>query len=158
MGQKGCVVWFTGLSGSGKSTVAAIAENMLSSMGRATALLDGDNVRHGLNRRALGGCSTAPLRAPRANRDAPSPRSNLGFSATDREENIRRVSEVAKLMADAGLITLVAFISPYQVRRRREAAGAAQTSLRSPARRPRANCAAEGPAPGARHHGPRALH
>jgi adenylylsulfate kinase len=89
LGQKGCVIWFTGLSGSGKSTIACTLEHALRARGRATALLDGDNLRHGLN-------------------------SNLGFSAADREENIRRVGEVARLFADAGLITLVSFISPYR--------------------------------------------
>jgi adenylylsulfate kinase len=89
LGQRGCVVWFTGLSGSGKSTVACTLEHALFSLGRATTLLDGDNVRHGLNK-------------------------NLGFSSVDREENIRRIGEVSKLFADAGLITLVSFISPYR--------------------------------------------
>jgi len=89
LGQRGCVVWFTGLSGSGKSTVACTLEHALFSLGRATTLLDGDNVRHGLNK-------------------------NLGFSAADREENIRRIGEVSKLFADSGLITLVSFISPYR--------------------------------------------
>lgn len=83
------MVWFTGLSASGKSTVAATLEHALLSLGRATSLLDGDNVRHGLNK-------------------------DLGFSAADREENIRRIGEVAKLFADAGVITLVSFISPYR--------------------------------------------
>ena len=89
MGQKGCVLWFTGLSGSGKSTVACTLEHALNAKGKMTALLDGDNVRHGLNK-------------------------NLGFSPEDREENIRRIGEVSKLFADAGLITLVSFISPYK--------------------------------------------
>lgn len=89
LGQRGCILWFTGLSGSGKSTVACTLEHALNSMGRATAQLDGDNIRHGLN-------------------------SNLGFSAADREENIRRIGEVSKLFAEAGLITLVSFISPYR--------------------------------------------
>lgn len=87
--QKGCVLWFTGLSGSGKSTVACTLEHALLERGRLTALLDGDNIRHGLNK-------------------------NLGFSAEDREENIRRIGEVGKLFADQGLITLVSFISPYR--------------------------------------------
>lgn len=87
--QKGCVLWFTGLSGSGKSTVACTLEHALLERGRLTALLDGDNVRHGLNK-------------------------NLGFSAGDREENIRRIGEVGKLFADNGVITLIAFISPYK--------------------------------------------
>ena len=88
LNQKGCVLWFTGLSGSGKSTVACTLEHALNSQKKMTALLDGDNVRHGLN-------------------------SNLGFSPEDREENIRRIGEVSKLFADAGIITLVSFISPY---------------------------------------------
>jgi adenylyl-sulfate kinase len=86
--QRGSVLWFTGLSGSGKSTVACTLEHALVEQGRATVLLDGDNVRHGLN-------------------------SNLGFSAADRTENIRRIGEVSKLFADAGVLTLVSFISPY---------------------------------------------
>jgi bifunctional enzyme CysN/CysC len=86
--QKPCVLWFTGLSGSGKSTVANLVERRLLDLGRHTYLLDGDNVRHGLNR-------------------------DLGFTAADRVENIRRVSETAKLMTDAGLIVLVSFISPF---------------------------------------------
>ena len=86
--QKGCVIWFTGLSGSGKSTVACTLEHALASQGKTTVLLDGDNVRHGLNK-------------------------NLGFAPNDRVENIRRIGEVSKLFADAGVITLVSFISPY---------------------------------------------
>ena len=91
--QKPKVVWFTGLSGSGKSTIANIVEKKLHAMGKHTFLLDGDNVRHGLNR-------------------------DLGFTDADRVENIRRVGEVAKLMADAGLIVLTAFISPFRAERR----------------------------------------
>jgi bifunctional enzyme CysN/CysC len=92
-GQKPCVVWFTGLSGSGKSTIANILERKLHQLGRHTYLLDGDNVRHGLNR-------------------------DLGFTDADRVENIRRVAEVAGLMVDAGLIVLVSFISPFRAERR----------------------------------------
>ena len=92
-GQKACVLWFTGLSGSGKSTIANLVEKQLYALGRHTYMLDGDNVRHGLNR-------------------------DLGFSDTDRVENIRRVAEVSKLMVDAGLITLVSFISPFRAERR----------------------------------------
>eukprot|EP00475_Leptophrys_vorax_P009814 TRINITY_DN16500_c0_g3_i1.p1 TRINITY_DN16500_c0_g3~~TRINITY_DN16500_c0_g3_i1.p1 ORF type:complete len:299 (-),score=31.16 TRINITY_DN16500_c0_g3_i1:87-983(-) len=88
LGQRGCVLWMTGLSGSGKSTLAYTLEHALMEKGRITVVLDGDNIRHGLNK-------------------------NLGFSAADREENIRRVGEVAKLFADAGIITIVSFISPY---------------------------------------------
>ena len=90
--QKPCVVWFTGLSGSGKSTIANILEQKLHTAGKRTYLLDGDNVRHGLNK-------------------------DLGFTDTDRVENIRRVAEVSKLMVDAGLITLVSFISPFKSER-----------------------------------------
>ena len=91
-GQKPAVLWFTGLSGSGKSTIANLVEKKLHAMGRHTFLLDGDNVRHGLNR-------------------------DLGFTDADRVENIRRVGEVAKLMTDAGLIVLTAFISPFRAER-----------------------------------------
>jgi adenylylsulfate kinase len=87
--QKGVTVWFTGLSGSGKSTTAFALEHALVEMGHLAYVLDGDNIRHGLNR-------------------------NLGFSAADREENIRRIGEVAKLFADAGVITMTSFISPYR--------------------------------------------
>jgi len=87
--QKGCTIWFTGLSGSGKSTIAYTLEHALVQRGHLAYVLDGDNIRHGLNK-------------------------NLGFSATDREENIRRIGEVAKLFADAGLITMTSFISPYR--------------------------------------------
>ena len=91
-GQKPAILWFTGLSGAGKSTIANMVEKKLHSLGRHTVLLDGDNIRHGLNR-------------------------DLGFTPADRVENIRRVAEVAKLMADAGLIVLVAFISPFRAER-----------------------------------------
>ena len=101
--HKPCVVWFTGLSGSGKSTIANIVEKKLHALGRHTYLLDGDNVRHGLNR-------------------------DLGFTEADRVENIRRVAEVARLMVDAGLIVLVSFISPFRTERRfaRELVGAGE--------------------------------
>lgn len=91
-GHRGAVLWFTGLSGAGKSTIANAVDALLHQRGIHTYLLDGDNVRHGLNR-------------------------NLGFSAADRSENIRRIGEVAKLLADAGLLTLAAFIAPYRADR-----------------------------------------
>jgi bifunctional enzyme CysN/CysC len=92
-GHKPCIVWFTGLSGAGKSTIANLVEKKLHAMGRHTYLLDGDNVRHGLNK-------------------------DLGFTEADRVENIRRVAEVARLMVDAGIIVLVSFISPFRAERR----------------------------------------
>jgi adenylylsulfate kinase len=87
--QRGATLWFTGLSGSGKSTIAFTLEHALVQQGRLAYVLDGDNIRHGLNK-------------------------NLGFSAADREENIRRIGEVAKLFADASVITMTSFISPYR--------------------------------------------
>ena len=87
LAQQGVVLWFTGLSGSGKSTIAFAVEHALTERGRLAYVLDGDNIRHGLN-------------------------NNLGFSATDRTENIRRIGEVSRLFADAGLITLSSFVSP----------------------------------------------
>ena len=92
MGQKPVILWFTGLSGAGKSTVANLVEKRLTLAGRHTYLLDGDNVRHGLNR-------------------------DLGFTDADRVENIRRVAEAARLFVDAGLIVLVSFISPFRSER-----------------------------------------
>lgn len=89
LGQRGVTVWMTGLSGSGKSTIAVILERMLLDRGRLAYRLDGDNVRHGLNK-------------------------NLGFGESDRAENIRRVGEVAKLLTDAGVIVIASFISPYR--------------------------------------------
>ncbi|WP_188069327.1 adenylyl-sulfate kinase [Brevibacillus brevis] len=88
-GHKSCVLWFTGLSGAGKSSLANAVEHELHQRGLASYVLDGDNIRHGLNR-------------------------GLGFGAEDRQENIRRIGEVAKLFVDAGVITLTAFISPYR--------------------------------------------
>jgi adenylylsulfate kinase len=87
--QMGATLWFTGLSGSGKSTIAFTLEHALVQRGRLAYVLDGDNIRHGLNK-------------------------NLGFSAADREENIRRIGEVAKLFADCGVLTMTSFISPYR--------------------------------------------
>ena len=87
--QKGATLWFTGLSGSGKSTIAFTLEHALVQRGRLAYVLDGDNIRHGLNK-------------------------NLGFSAADREENIRRIGEVAKLFGDCGIVTMTSFISPYR--------------------------------------------
>ncbi len=88
LNQKGAVIWFTGLSGSGKSTLAHAVEEKLFESGHLSYVLDGDNIRHGLNK-------------------------NLGFSPEDREENIRRIGEVSKLFCDAGIIAMTAFISPY---------------------------------------------
>lgn len=92
MGQRGCSLWMTGLSGSGKSTIAVALEQVLAQRGFKAYRLDGDNVRHGLNK-------------------------NLGFSAEDRTENIRRIGEVSKLFADAGVIAIDSFISPYRADR-----------------------------------------
>lgn len=92
--QKPCILWFTGLSGSGKSTIANALENRLQKLERHTYLLDGDNIRHGLNR-------------------------DLGFGDKDRIENIRRIGEVGKLFVDAGLIVITAFISPFGEDRKR---------------------------------------
>ena len=88
-GHKGCILWRTGLPSSGKSTLAVELEARLFELGKRSYILDGDNIRHGLNK-------------------------NLGFSPQDRKENIRRIGEVAKLFADAGVITITAFISPYR--------------------------------------------
>ena len=91
-GHRGCIVWLTGLSGSGKSTIAVALEKALWERGVRSYILDGDNIRHGLNK-------------------------NLGFSPADRTENIRRIGEVAKLFTDAGLVAVTAFISPYRADR-----------------------------------------
>ena len=93
LGQKGLVVWFTGLSGSGKSTIAVELEKMLNDAKKAVYLLDGDNIRHGIN-------------------------SDLEFTDKDRDENIRRIGEISALFCDAGVITLAAFISPFRKMRR----------------------------------------
>src|SRR2546430_7263315 len=106
--QKGCTLWFTGLSGSGKSTVAVGLEQVLVNAGHAAYVLDGDNVRFGLN------SGPKTLLETRGYSEASAKRFGLGFSAEDREENIRRIGEVAKLFADAGLITITSFISPYR--------------------------------------------
>lgn len=108
-GHSGCVVWFTGLSGSGKSTVANLVEENLFRSGIRTYLLDGDNVRHGLN-------ATPQLLAERHGKQF-AERFGLSFGAEDREENIRRIGAVAKLFCDAGLVTLTAFVSPYRADR-----------------------------------------
>lgn len=89
LNQKGIVIWFTGISGSGKSTIAVEVEKYLNENGKAVYLLDGDNIRHGIN-------------------------SDLGFSDNDRNENIRRIAEISKLFQNAGIITLVSFISPFE--------------------------------------------
>jgi adenylylsulfate kinase len=104
-GHRGCVVWFTGLSGSGKSTVANLVERQLNDRGVHTFLLDGDNIRHGLN-------ATPQILSSRGEEYAR--RFGLGFAPEDREENIRRIGCVAELFASAGLITLTAFVSPYR--------------------------------------------
>jgi bifunctional enzyme CysN/CysC len=104
-GGEGLTVWLTGLSGSGKSTIAAAVEAALLSRGRHAYLLDGDNLRHGLN-------------------------GNLGFSAEDRAENVRRVGEVARLVADAGTVALVSLVSPYAADRDRVRAAHADAGLR----------------------------
>jgi bifunctional enzyme CysN/CysC len=104
LGWCGCTVWFTGLSGSGKSTVADAVATRLHARGRPAYVLDGDNVRHGLN-------------------------ADLGFSAADRAENVRRVGEVARVLADAGLVALVPLISPYRSDRHRVRAAHAAAGL-----------------------------
>ena len=104
MGQQGATLWLTGLSGSGKSTVAMALEKLLLSQGRHAYCLDGDNIRHGLNK-------------------------NLGFSAEDRAENIRRIGEVTKLFADSGMITINSFISPYRVDRDQARAAHAESEI-----------------------------
>ena len=103
-GQRGATLWFTGLSGSGKSTVATAVERLLVAQGRVAYLLDGDNLRHGLN-------------------------ADLGFGAADRTENVRRVGEVARLFADAGVVALVPLISPYRADRDRARAAHAAAEV-----------------------------
>ena len=108
-GHRGCVVWFTGLSGSGKSTVANAVDAKLHAAGVRTYVLDGDNVRHGLN--------AGPKLLAEKHGEAFGERFGLGFASEDRVENIRRIGEVAKLLADAGLVVLTAFVSPYRADR-----------------------------------------
>jgi adenylylsulfate kinase len=108
LGQRGVVLWMTGLSGSGKSTIGSIIEAKLAAAGRAVYRLDGDNVRFGLNK------SPKDLRESAGYDDAAAQRFGVAFGAADRTENIRRIGEVAKLMADAGLIVVASFISPYR--------------------------------------------
>ncbi len=107
----GCVVWFTGLSACGKSTVANLLDHRLHSVGVNSFVLDGDNVRHGLN--------AAPAMLKDRHGEEFAKRFGLGFSAQDREENIRRIGAVAKLFCDAGMIAITAFISPYRIDRDR---------------------------------------
>ncbi len=122
--QKPCVLWFTGLSGAGKSTIANLVEKKLHAKGHMTYLLDGDNVRHGLNK-------------------------DLGFTYADRVENIRRVAEVSKLMVDAGLIVLASFISPFRserlMAREQLQAGRVHRDLRRHAARGRREARRQGP-------------
>ncbi|MCI0700353.1 MAG: adenylyl-sulfate kinase [Planctomycetia bacterium] len=106
--QTGATIWFTGLSGSGKSTLAVALEQVLIQRGHAAYVLDGDNIRLGLN------AGPKILTETRSYADEQAKRFGLGFSAADREENIRRIGEVAKLFADAGLFALTSFISPYR--------------------------------------------
>ncbi len=105
-GHRGCVIWFTGLSGCGKSTVSNLVDHKLHSLGLRSFVLDGDNVRHGLN--------AGPGMLKERHGEEFAKRFGLGFSAQDREENIRRIGAVAELFAQAGIITLTAFISPYR--------------------------------------------
>jgi adenylylsulfate kinase len=105
-GHQGCVIWFTGLSACGKSTISNLVDHKLHSQGKHSFVLDGDNVRHGLN--------AGPGMLKERHGEEFAKRFGLGFSAQDREENIRRIGAVAKLFCDAGLITLTAFISPYR--------------------------------------------
>ncbi len=105
-GHQGCVLWFTGLSACGKSTIANLVDHKLHSMGAHSFVLDGDNIRHGLN--------AGPAMLRQRHDEEFAKRFGLGFSAQDREENIRRIGTVAKLFRDAGVIALTAFISPYR--------------------------------------------
>ena len=114
--QKGATLWFTGLSGSGKSTLAVALEQVLIQRGHATYVLDGDNIRFGLN------AGPKILMETRGYSETSAKRFGLAFSAEDRQENIRRIGEVARLFSEAGLLALTSFISPY--RKDREAARA----------------------------------
>ena len=105
-GHKGCVLWFTGLSGCGKSTLANAVDRRLHARGVRSFVLDGDNVRHGLN-------AAPPMLEARYGKEAAA-RFGLGFGAADRAENIRRIGAVAELFAQAGIVALTAFISPYR--------------------------------------------
>jgi adenylylsulfate kinase len=107
--HKGCVVWFTGLSACGKSTVANLLDHKLYSAGMRSFVLDGDNIRHGLN--------AGPGMLKQRHSEAFAARFGLGFSAEDREENIRRIGAVAGLFCNAGIIAITAFISPYRADR-----------------------------------------
>jgi adenylylsulfate kinase len=108
LGQKGATLWFTGLSGSGKSTIAFTLEHALVRRGRLAYVLDGDNIRFGLN------AGPRILAEKRGYADSAAKRFGLGFSAEDREENIRRIGEAARLFADCGVLTLASFISPFR--------------------------------------------
>ncbi|MBN2578966.1 MAG: adenylyl-sulfate kinase [Pirellulales bacterium] len=110
-GQRGCVLWLTGLSACGKSTIANLVDHKLHSRGLKSFVLDGDNIRHGLN-------AGPALLKPRHGEEF-AKRFGLGFSAQDREENIRRIGAVAQLFCEAGIIAITAFISPYRVDRDR---------------------------------------
>jgi adenylylsulfate kinase len=110
-GNHGCVLWFTGLSASGKSTVANLVDHKLHSKGVHSFVLDGDNIRHGLN--------SGPDLLKKIHGEEFARRFGLGFSAQDREENIRRIGSVAKLFCEAGVIAITAFISPYRADRDR---------------------------------------
>jgi adenylylsulfate kinase len=110
-GHRGCVVWLTGLSACGKSTVANLIDHKLHSLGIQSFVLDGDNIRHGLN--------AGPAMLRQVHGDEFAKRFGLGFSAQDREENIRRIGAVARLFCDAGVVAITAFISPYRVDRDR---------------------------------------
>jgi adenylylsulfate kinase len=110
-GHRGCVVWLTGLSACGKSTIANLLDHKLHSLGIHSFVLDGDNIRHGLN--------AGPGMLKERHGEEYAKRFGLGFSAQDREENIRRIGMVAKLFCDAGIVAITAFISPYRVDRDR---------------------------------------